>query len=75
MKLRQILYSLLINSCKNTSSGSINLKVNLIEKYDVARIIFNISDTGSGMEIDKINELLSTTGELDKEELENLDTK
>ena len=75
MKLRQILYSLLINSCKNTSSGSINLKVNLIEKYDVARLIFNISDTGSGMEIDKINELLSTTGELDKEELENLDTK
>ncbi len=75
MKLRQILYSLLINSCKNTINGSINLKVNLIEKYDVARIIFNISDTGSGMEIDKINELLSTTGELDKEELENLDTK
>ena len=75
MKIRQILYSLLTNACKNTENGNISMKVNLIEKYDVARIIFNISDTGSGMPIDKINEILSSTGSLDKNELENLEKK
>ncbi len=75
MKIRQILYSLLINSCKNTLEGNIVLKVDLIEKYDVCRVIFNISDTGSGMSIVKINELISSTGELDKHELDDLEKK
>lgn len=75
MKIRQILYSLLINSCKNTENGSINMRVNLIEKYDVARIVFNISDTGPGMSIEKINEILSATGSLDQQEIENLEKK
>jgi signal transduction histidine kinase len=75
MKIRQILYSLLLNACKNTENGTINMKVNLIEKYDVARVIFNISDTGTGMSIDKINEILSATGSLDQNELENLEKK
>ena len=75
MKLRQILYSILINACKNTLEGNITLKVNLIEKYDVARVIFNISDTGSGMSIDKINEIIGSTGELAKDELDNLEKK
>ena len=75
MKIRQILYSLLINACKNTENGSINMKVNLIEKYDVARLIFNISDTGMGMSIEKINEILSATGSLDQTEIENLEKK
>ena len=75
MKIKQILYSLLINSCKNTTTGHISMNVNLIEKYDVARIIFNISDTGNGMSIEKINDILSATGSLDKQELENLEKK
>ena len=75
MKIRQILYSLLINACKNTSNGSINMKVNLIEKYDVARIIFNISDTGNGMPIEKINDILSATGSLEQSEIDNLEKK
>ncbi len=75
MKIRQILYSLLINACKNTSNGNINMRVNLIEKYDVCRLIFNISDTGRGMSIDKINEILSATGSLDKSEIESLEKK
>ncbi len=75
MKIRQILYSLLINSCKNTENGSINMKVNLIEKYDVARVIFNVSDTGMGMPIEKINEILSSTGSLDQTEIDNLEKK
>lgn len=75
MKIRQILYSLLVNACNNTETGSINMKVNLIEKYDIARLVFNISDTGRGMPIEKINEILSSTGSLDREELDNLEKK
>ena len=75
MKIRQILYSLLTNACKSTNNGSINLRVNLIEKYDVCRIIYSISDTGKGMSIDKINDILSATGELDRTEIEILDKK
>ena len=75
MKIRQILYSLLINSCKNTTTGHINMNVDLIEKYDVARLIFNISDTGKGMPIEQINDILSSTGSLDKQEVENLEKK
>ncbi len=75
MKLRQILYSLLNNACKNTNDGSINFRLNIIEKYDFSRLIFNISDTGVGMSIDKINDILSATGELDKNELEILEKK
>ncbi len=75
MKLRQILYSLLINSCKNTETGNIYFKVNVIEKYDICRVVFNISDTGSGMSIEKINDILSSTGELEKSELDNLEKK
>lgn len=75
MKIRQILYSLLVNACRNTESGSINMKVNVIEKYDACRVVFNISDTGSGMSIEKINEILSATGSLDKNEIENLEKK
>lgn len=75
MKIRQILYSLLMNACQNTETGSINMKVNLIEKYDVARVIFNISDTGRGMPIDLINEILSTNGSMEPDEINNLEKK
>lgn len=75
MKLRQILYSLLSNACKNTYDGSINLKLNVIEKYDFCRLIFNISDTGKGIPVETINDILSATGELDKKEIEMLEKK
>ena len=75
MKLRQILYSLLNNACKKTANGSITLKLNTIEKYDICRLIFNISDTGPGMSLDVINDILGSTGELNKEELKDLENK
>lgn len=73
MKIRQILYSLLINSAKYTKSGFIEFKVSILERYDVCRVICTISDTGSGMSIEQINDILSATGELDKQELENIE--
>ncbi len=73
IKLKQILYSLIMNSVKKTSSGFIEFNVNTIEKYDVCRVIFTIIDSGSGMSIDKINEVLSVTGEFDSTDVENLE--
>ncbi len=75
MKLKQVLYSLLTNSIEKTSKGFVEFKVNTIEKYDVCRIIFTITDSGPGITIDKINEILSSTGSLDRQELENLEKK
>jgi len=73
IKLKQILFSLLINSVKKTSNGFIEFSVNIIEKYDVCRVIFTITDSGSGMSIDKINEVLSVTGEFDQNDIKELE--
>lgn len=75
LKLKQVLYSLLSNSLAKTKEGFVEFKVNTIEKVDVARIIFTITDTGPGIEIDKINEILSVTGSLNKEDIELLNKK
>lgn len=73
IKLKQILYSLIMNSVRKTNSGFIEFNVNTIEKYDVCRVIFSIIDSGSGMSIDKINEVLCVTGEFDQKDIENLE--
>ena len=75
MKIKQVLYSLIVNSLEKTNVGYVEFKVNVIEKYDYARVIFMITDSGPGIEIDKINEILSSTGTLDKEEIELLNKK
>ena len=75
MKIKQVLYSLIVNSLEKTNVGYVEFKVNVIEKYDYARVIFMITDSGPGIEIDKINEILSATGALDKEEVELLNKK
>ena len=75
MKIKQVLYSLIVNSLEKTNVGYVEFKVNVIEKYDYARVIFMVTDSGPGIEIDKINEILSATGSLDKEEVELLNKK
>ena len=75
MKIKQVLYSLIVNSLEKTNIGYVEFKVNVIEKYDYARVIFMVTDSGPGIEIDKINEILSSTGALDKEEVELLNKK
>ena len=44
-----------------------------INKYDIARLIIEVEDTGSGMSIDKINEVLNNTKEITEEEIKNID--
>ena len=75
MKIKQVLYSLIVNSLEKTNVGYVEFKVNVIEKYDYARVIFMVTVSGPGIEIDKINEILSSTGALDKEEVELLNKK
>jgi len=73
IKLKQVLYSLLMNSIKKTDRGFIEFNIDIIERYDVCRVIFRIIDSGSGISIDKINEILSVTGEFDKNDIEDLE--
>ena len=72
IKLKQVLYSILMNSVKKTEKGFIEFNIDIIEKYDVCRVIFRIIDSGVGIGIDKINEILSTTSELNKDDIVNL---
>ena len=72
IKLKQVLYSIIMNSVKKTEKGFIEFNIDTIEKYDVCRVIFRIIDSGVGIGIDKINEILSTTSELNKDDIVNL---
>ena len=73
IKIKQILYSLLMNSIKKTEKGFIEFKVDTINKYDVCRVIFTIVDSGSGIAVDKLNEVLSVTGEFDQNDIKELE--
>ena len=72
--LEQILISILENSIKYTKEGFIELRINTIIKYDMARLIFTIEDSGLGMSTSKVNELLLTDSELNEEEIKRLET-
>lgn len=76
IRLKQVLMSILINAVENTNKGYVNLSIDSITRYDVARLIIKVEDTGLGMSIDKINEILSDSKELDvrnAEKIEKLD--
>jgi len=73
IKLKQILYSLIMNSIKKTEQGFIEFKIDTINKYDVCRVIFTIVDSGSGIAVDKINEVLSVTGDFDQNDIKELE--
>ena len=72
--LEQILISILENSIKYTKTGFIELRLNTIIKYDMARLIFTIEDSGLGMTTSKVNELLLQDSELSEEEIKRLET-
>lgn len=73
IKLKQIIMSVLLNSIKKTNSGFIELSIEAIVKYDVCRLIIEVEDSGMGMSIDKINEVLVTTSELSVDDIKNLE--
>ena len=59
IKLKQMVYSIIKNSIENTASGFISLSVNSIVKYDVCRLIIEVSDSGNVMSIEEVNNILS----------------
>ena len=72
-KLKQIILSVAFDSIKHTKDGFIELNVNSIVKYGVCRLMIEILDSGEGMQLEKINSILSATGDLTKEEIEKID--
>lgn len=73
VRLKQIIMSVLSNSVQNTNKGFISVDVSTIVRYDVARLIIKIEDSGCGMSIDKINTILDDNRDLTKEEMQKLD--
>ena len=57
--LKKVVLSMIDNAIKHTKEGYISLDVDAIVKYDVARVIISVSDTGVGMGLDMINDILS----------------
>lgn len=73
VKLRQVLASILFNAAKYTKEGYIEISANEIVKYDVCRLIISVEDTGKGMSIEKLNELLKSNSDLEDTDLLKLD--
>ena len=76
VRLKQVLTSILFNAAKYTKEGFINITVNEIVKYDVCRLVIGVEDTGKGMDINKLNDLLKTNSNIEDTDLlklENLD--
>ena len=71
--LSLVITSLLNNAFKYTETGFVELRINGIVKYDMCRLIITIEDSGCGISISKINELL-TDKNITKKELNRLDT-
>lgn len=75
LKLKQILYSLIINPARDKRNNLIEFKVDLIERFDCCRVIFTIIADESQISIEDINNILSATGEFTQNELYNLEKK
>lgn len=73
IKIKQIINSIVDYAVKRTKNGSIELKVNCINKYDICRLIIFISDTGDIIDLSTINNILNSEYILTKEEEKNLD--
>ena len=74
IKMKQAIMSILINSAKNTKKGFIDLNVNVMNKYDMCRLIITVEDSGCGMNIQEINNILTLDKPLDDNDYKKLDT-
>ena len=73
IKLKQVITTILNNSIKHTNSGFIEVNVDSLIKYDVCRLVISIEDSGKGMNISKVNELLRLDDELSDEDIKKLE--
>lgn len=73
VKFKQVLMSVVLNCIDNTDKGHIRVYIDSIVRYDVARIIIKIEDTGIGMNIEKINDISDDKTELNDSDVKKLD--
>lgn len=74
--LKQVLISIIINSIENTNKGYIHVDVSSISRYDICRLVISIKDSGKGIDLLTVNEILDQDIDVtDKEylKLEELD--
>ncbi len=69
IKLKQAIIAILKISNEFTQNGFISLDVSTIIKYNICRLIITIEDSGKGISIDRVNQIMSITSE----ELRNID--
>ena len=72
-KLKQIILSVIFDSIKYTEEGFIELSVNTIIKYGICRLMIDISDSGKGMSLHKINTILNVSETIEANEQERID--
>ena len=72
IKLKQAIMSILMDSAENTKKGFIDLNVNVLIKYDMCRLIITIEDSGKGMNIQQINDILTLDKTLDENDYKRL---
>ena len=76
IKIKQAIMSILLNSVENTKKGFIELNVSVIVRYDMCRLIITVEDSGVGMNISKVNDILTLDKPLDDKDeirLANMD--
>jgi signal transduction histidine kinase len=57
VKIKQILLNMLSNAAKFTHNGDITLRINSQEEGDQKWVVFSVTDTGIGMEQDRLQQL------------------
>lgn len=72
IKVKQILMTILMNSVKYTKNGFIELNITPMIKYDTCRLIISIEDSGIGMNLSLVNDLLNMDEDLTDEDLSKL---
>ncbi len=65
VRLRQILLNLLANACKFTDNGNITVKVEQVEGHDVPVLQFSVTDTGIGINTEKLKSLFDEFAQAD----------
>lgn len=73
IKIKHAISSLLKIANKFTEEGFINLDVNALTRYDVCRLVITVEDTGRGVGIERINDILSMTSDIIEEKEEEND--
>lgn len=73
LKLKQVLMSVIMNSIENTNKGYIHVDVNSLTKFDVCRLVISIKDSGCGIDLLTINEILDQDIEVSDKEYLKLD--